>query len=74
MREHYKSPVSIRFWHDWDSFIFWGKHQINWRNFTLIEIAFETNCYSNYLEINIGILGFHFEFEWCRKMDDLDFD
>ena len=59
--------TSINFYHDWDSFIFWGKSEINWRNFTLIELTVETNPYSVYLEIHFAILGVHVDFDWWRK-------
>lgn len=59
---------SVSFSSDWDSFIFWKS--MNWRNFTLITLYFETNSYSHWLEIDAAFLGIHFSFNIHRRFDE----
>jgi hypothetical protein len=56
--------IEIEVYHDWDSLIFW--QSMNWRNFTWIRIDTETNNYSKYLELDLALLGFHFNLDWFR--------
>lgn len=66
MKTPYTPPsFGTNFWSDWDSLIFW--QSMNWRNFTLIRIAGETNIYSKYFELEIALLGFHLEISWYRE-------
>ncbi len=65
MKIPYTPPsFETNFWCDWDSLIFW--RSMNWRNFTVIRVAGETNIYSKYLELEIALLGFHIEINWYR--------
>ena len=57
--------ISIQFGSDWNSFIFWKP--MNWRNFTIFHLSFETNCYSRYFELSITILGLHLTFNIWRE-------
>ena len=58
--------ITFSFWHDWDSFSF---RPMNWRDFTVIYLCFETNSYSRYLDISFAILGFHFDFSIYRDYE-----
>jgi len=68
-KETYSSQLDFRFYHEWDSFIFWKPY--NWRNFTVIHLSFETNNYSKYLEFDFAILGLHFGFDIYRKFYEI---
>lgn len=57
--------ITLNFRHDYESFL----PNVNWRDFTWLNLYTETNGYSHYLELNIALLGFHLEFDWYRDFD-----
>lgn len=63
-KEEKHSIFSFSFMNQWDSFKFWEK--MNWRDFTIILLQFETNSYSKFLEIDFAIFGLYFTFHIDR--------
>lgn len=64
-----ESIFGFDFYSQWDSFKFWEK--MNWRDFTVINLRFETNSYSKYLELEIAILGLNFNFDIYRPFSEI---
>ena len=64
MKRKLKDVFSIEFYNQWSSF---SPKPMNWRDFTWILFRTETNCYSRYFEIELGILGLVFTFNIWRK-------
>ena len=59
-----KQRFHFSIYSQWSSFIFW--RPVNWRDFTFIDLTFETNSY-HWLEIDFALLGIKISFTIYKK-------
>lgn len=57
--EKLKRKIVFYFYSDWKYLMFWRK--IIWRGFTFINFEVETDKYDMLFELDIALLGLHFE-------------
>jgi hypothetical protein len=55
--------MSLEFWHDWN-FV-----NVNWVNFTVIDLAGEINFMDGTGEIEIALLGLHLRLQWISNRE-----
>lgn len=60
-----KRNIMFYIYSDWKYLMFWRK--IIWRGFTFINFEVETDKYDTLFELDIALLGLHFEIVMYRR-------